>query len=446
MIQNKFRHLCLEINKAEFEILMKLENQFLEEELKLDHLIRSLPGDEVKTKLKDFDNIMLNPKITKLIEEDFSDFERKLDEGLTLIKIKQTKDLSELFAIFQNNLPNEDLLKSLQVTEPLGQELLRFNAEHIFEDQKRRDVFILSPKLSYYHESGTNSLKIGDSKRDSNVFKKSDIEKITSVSYNIKFKDKMIDSSIVSALNLLSQNLINVESLSLDLECHEDSHHEIAFYGLISSIFARPEKLKKIQIYAASVVLGDLGPLYLFENVFPKIKDLQSFDCTLYETQATSNVLRAITKIDFTNNLNLEKFRLNLAGASLEEQDIIQSLDKVPNVKDLLLGVGNTVLTDQAFEAFATKTLPSLDLVERLEVGFWETRMTNSDVSKFLTNLPNVVSLFVGFRSSPISDVPFQDFLEKKLPTLSNLQELKFNLEGTDVSQNLANKLKVWKK
>jgi len=450
MIANAFQSLYSKITKQELGMLFQLEKVFTEVSTPLDDFNTSTSFDlpfDVEAKLQEFSQIPSNPNLLKLANEDFSHLSKKLDQKVNSLKAKYTKEMSKLSAVFQNTLPDGDLLNDFNIIDPLKQEIQKFQKKKDLQQKQQdpqiSDVMIPPVELDIYQEE--NILKIEDSTtKKSLILEKPDIKEITQVQCKLKLQDEKLESSVVSALIHLSRRLVNIESISLIIDYRGNVSREVAFYGLILGLFSQPERLKNIEISVSNVVLGDLGPLYLFENVLPHIKNLKSFDCTLENAQTTSAILRALTKRNFASFPNLEKFRLNLSGADLEEQDIIRFLAKIPNVYDLLLGFDHTALTDQALNSFSTKILPFLYKVKRLEVGFNGTKLTDSGVSKFLANLPLIARLIVGFCSLPISDSCMQPFIHKKLPSLANLRELKFVLTGTNLSQKMKDKLRCW--
>jgi len=456
IITDKFQNLRLRIAREELEVLFKFETMFMDQRINLSNLVNGTSFDmpiDLEAKLNEFNDalaVLTNPKILKLAEEDFSDLEKSFDQKLAPLKTKHTEEISRLLAVFQNTLPKEDLLKDFNIRDPLNQEILEFQNKKSFQQKHQEpqisDLIIPPVELDISHKPGTNILDIEDPiTKKSFTLEKSYIEHITQLHCKLKLKDEVIERSTVSALIQLPRHLLNLESIHLEVGFCGTTNYEVAFYALILTLFSQPEKLKDIKIYASSAVLGEIGPLCLFENILPQIKDLKSFDCTFFKTQITNTVLRAINKVGFADMPNLEKFRLNIPGATFEEKDMIQLLVTIPNVKDVLLGFGDTALTDQVFEFFSTKTLPSLDKVERLEIGLWKTKLTESGVSRFLANLPDIPSLLIGFQSLQISDSCIQTFLDKMFTSLKNMQEFRLFLSDTNVSQNLIDKIQSWK-
>jgi len=450
MITDRFESLRSKILKKELEMLFKFESTFMDEEINLNNLISNTSFQipiNLQAKLKEFNDTLSalsNPNILTLAEEDFSSLEEEFAEKLAPLEAKQTEKISKILALFQKSLPNEDLLKDFETLDPLNQDIIK-SLEQKSPSPQIVDLLIPSVELDISHEAGARILKIEDSTtKKSLILKKPDREKITQVQCRLTLPKGIIENSILSVLILLSKHLVNVDSISLIIDGPRGVNREVAFYGLILTLFSHPERLKSLEISVSNVVVRDFGPLYLFEKVLPQIKDLRSFYCAFSETQTTSAVLRALTKINFSENQNLERFRLHLPGTLLEEQDIIQFLNKTPNVKDLLLGFGHTGLTDQALESFSTKILPSLNKVERLEVGLWETKLTDAGVSKFLANLPDITNLLIGLQLLRISDASIQEFLDKKLTSFNNLEELQVELSDTNVSQNLRRKIQNW--
>ncbi len=429
---------------------------FAEEKIRLENMLSGKSSNlasDVKKKMEQFYGIMANPEIMKLVEEDFTELEKKVNEEISQSTSKHTEELFQLLEIFQNSLPNEELLKSFNVIDDLNKKLEGFqeNRKFDFEEQARLIQEIVIPAVEFeITESSTGQiLSIEEYHRSakSYTFPKARLEKITQLKYTFRSEETNFEDKTLPALLWLSKFLPNLKTIEFDAgssyTCRNVSENR--FYTILTILLSKPENLEEINFDVSNSRVGDLGFIYLAEEVLPKVKNLKSFSCVLYKAQTSSRVLNAFSQLNFAAWPNLEKFRLNLAGASLKEEDIIQFLNVVPNVQDLLIGFGNTVLNDQCLEAFSTKILPSLNKLERFELGFWDTKLTGAGIQKFLTNLPSIKKLLIGMDRLEVTDDVIKTFLNEKLPLMNKLEELNLGFSGVSISESVLRELRHWK-
>ena len=274
------------------------------------------------------------------------------------------------------------------------------------------------------------------------TFERSKLEQAQKFESRFTLRTQKVVDIIVSSLQKLSKFLPNVKSPSFlfdDRYCSPIIHADEGFHKVLSTTLSQPHNLENLSIFfstASKYVLGDLGFLFLTENVLPKIKNLITFSLIIDQTQVSNQALKALSRVNWRTWPNLEQFRVDISEPSFRENDLLQFLNIVPNVKDLLLGFGNTQLTDQALEAFSTKILPSLEALERFEVGFWGTKLTSTGVEKFLMNIPNnVKTLLIGLERIEIKEDVIKLFLDKKLSSLARLKEFRFGISKDNLSK-----------
>jgi len=455
-IKERFEGLRNIITKQETQMLSKFEIVFMEEKAKLQNMLSNTESSDlansVKKKLKEFYDVKSNPNIVKMIEEDFTDLEKSVNEKLAISTAKHQEELSELLAIFQKSLPDGNLLKQFDVAGPLTQNLTEYNTKREFNSEEQikhiKEVVIPSVELNISLDADDHLLTVSEYRSPQSFkFDRSQLEQVQQVHYTL-MTEEHADDRVLPALIWLSKFLSNIKSIKFSFQTSLSFRDvpENRSYSILSATLSQPENLERIEIETSSSSMSDLGLIYLAEKVLPRIKDLKAFTCLLYKTKITGQVLQAFAQANFAARPNLESFGLNIAGASLKEEDIIAFLKTVPNAKDLLLGFGQTVLSDQALEDFSTNVLPSLNKIERFELGFWDTKLTGVGIKKFLMNAPSTIQKFlIGMERLDITDDAFESFLNGRLLAFTNLQELNFGLSGTEISENMSRQISRWK-
>jgi len=263
------------------------------------------------------------------------------------------------------------------------------------------------------------------------------------IHYQFKLEDDHITESLYFALYELSKFLTNAISISVYAATtdpnYQKQNFQSYFQSLFFALFSHAQNLQHIHIETSKTFVGDLVPTFILERVLPQAKNLKSLSFIIPHCGIRDFSIQSLINADLTN---LEKFRLNIAGAIFLEKDLIQFLSKIPNVKDLLIGLGDTPTTQNTFELFSTDTLPSLNKLERLEVGVWNTQISDEAVHKLLINLPmNIKSLVVVLDGTNTTDASLLEFLESKISLLSNLQQLFLSASMTLISNEISEKV-----
>jgi len=447
IIQQGFQRLHAAIDQQQSEMLQKLEKTFAEEKSILQNLMNksSQLSLDLQNKIEEFSKFRLNPKIAQLVEEDFSSLEDTINLEHMMTLRKHTKDLSQILNIFQNALPTENLLSQVK---PLAQQLTQFNEQrNSKQEEKLEDMVAFSVALNIQIQKETGSLRIDSSiKKNYYTFTKSELEEISQVSYRFWLKDEVLFNSILPVIMKLSNHLINVKEIKIDvLSDSKVKDPEMAFYSLMLASFSHPENLKSISVYAPDLSVKNIGPLYILQSVLPKVKDLETFSWNFKNTGITHGVLRALSKVAFKSMTNLQKFEINLSYNTLNENEIQEFLRTIPNVKDLRLNFSNTSLTDEALNAFSAHILPHLNQMQVFNADFNGTHITDAGVQTLMDNIPNISRIDIRLDDLKITDESLQTFFGCKLLSLSNLKHLKIHVEKTKLSNCFKQKIFDWK-
>jgi len=449
IVEARFKTLRAELTKQEFEIMLKFESIFMNEKTRLESMMKkgSDPSFDIKSKLEEFSNLLASPNIIKLIEEDFSDLEKIVDEKLLVSTNKHTEELSALLAIFEDSLPKEDLLKDLNhVLEPLDQQLLKFK-DYIPEELTQ--IVIPEIHLRIYEdlENEPGILKIEAPRFGGSVksvkFARAQLEKIKNLKIMISLDSYSIDTKTLALISSLSRHLTSLKSVKIEIG-RTDSEEicDRFFLHLLSSIFSHQENIEEIDINIQSCPIRDAGLSFFVEKLLPQCNKLRVLSLESYDIQTKGLFLKTLAEANLSNYPSLEKFHVNLQQSPLNEEYVIPFLSKLPNVKDLLLGLGETSLTDKALEIFATQGLNPLDKLQILDIGLWENKLSDSAIQTFFANIPNSISkLFIGVNDNPITDASLQDFIENRLSLFTDLKELELDVSETALSSELIQKI-----
>ena len=437
-IRKRFDHLRKILTSQEAHMKIMVNNIFLEKKQRLEATTIN-PAElskTVGTKLKDFNEIMSNPNIAKMVQEDFSELSNLIEEKLISPNDKFLKELDQLSVPFEKALPSEDLLKGLNVMEALNKELQTIEAKpKLIQEISDDSILIQNVGLDINIGIFSQTLNVQSSNTEKSVtLKKPQLAKLKGLHYQLSPNPIVVDT-----LTSLIKHLSGIEYVSIDIpqNCSDSPFDEKALFNLVSATFSLSKNVKHIYIDVKNTAVSDMVPVYIIEKIVPEIKNLKSFSFISQNSGITTAVLKALAKPNFSQKPSLEKFKLQFSGVTLEEQAVVEFLSQAPNVKELSLGFGNTAVEDKWLDSFSTSILPSLNKVQKLEIGLSKTNLTDEEVQKLLRNLPNVTNLLVELEQTKISDASFQEFLETKVSSLTNLRNLDINLSGTNTSKDM---------
>jgi len=427
-------------------MLVKVNNVLIDEKARLGEIFNKVSissSFNIEEKIKEFSNVLSTHNISKLLEQDFSDIEKMIDEKLSALTSKNTEELLELLAILQKAIPKADLLKDFNVIEPLDQQILKFHerstTQNIPEDLTQ--ILIQDVELQIAEDSGVLKIQASD-KPQSFTFDKAHLEQIKSLHFDISMnsvRDFKINEKTLPSISLLLKFLTNVKSVNIHLESNSYEGQKDQLLGqLLSNIFSQLQTLEEIDINIKNTFIEGQSLIFFIERLLPRYKTLKSFSCHFNHSNKTNRTLRILSNANLSNYPHLEKLHLTFEESSLCEEDFIQFFSQISHVKDLQIRFANTSLTDQALEYFSMKILPSLDQLESLDLRLSKNKITDISVQKLLANIPNsITNLNIRLNQNNITDAGIQDFIDNKLALLTNLKDLLIGVSKTNVSDTL---------
>ena len=454
-IKERFSCLHAVINKHEAQMLFRLENMMIEEKIKLENSLLGKEASEIKRTLDEFSKIMSSPEILKILNENFEELEKTITDEFTLTSQKM-EEFKDLLAVFEKSLPKEDLLNNLNISNILDKNLSEFQEKRRFgfeEGIKNTSQVVISSGLRF-NLLNDQMLEVRESNSQSQPterIERAKLEQIEEIVYHLNLRGAIEDDEneeedkVVAGLLRLSKFLPNVKSVKFSFSGGRyKSEYDKRFRHILSATLTQPKNVQKLFFNFNDCEIGGVGIIFLAENVFPRIRDLKTLSILVKKTTVSSSMLKALARTNWKACPNLETFRLDILGASVKETDVIEFLNVVPNVKDLLLGFGDAEVTDKSIETFSTKVLPSLDKLERFEVGFWGTKLTHVGVEKLLMYLPSIKTLLVGLNRTEITEEVVKLFLEKKLPELTQLIEFRLRVSKENLSEDIIKEINDW--
>jgi len=454
-IQRSFNKLRHWIDSQESAMLINLVNLVIDEENHLENAIgkSSDLAVNVQAKLKELENIMENPNITKVIEQGYTELEKQVDKKLNFIA-EQSLGLPDLLNVLERNIQAEEKVQIFEAIEFCNQEIAAFiqrknnHSESItipgtknlliFQSQDKKEFSIITDSSQDQNSEFTFAREFSSNPPqhllpESFTFSKSDLEKIRSLHYELNLSN--CPGEVLTSLIQLPKFLENVKELVITLTGSADSEIDQIFFCNILSIheplFASLEKFK---VHISKTLIRNFGVTFLFETILSQMKALKNIVIFFTDIKNDSDSLRKLAEARLKSLSNLEKFHFANDGVSFTgEEDLIRFFDGIPNVKDLSISLNDTLITDYELKYFSN-ILPCLNKVKKLSLSLSNTKISDVGVEKLWANLLGITNLSMDLDNTLITDASIESLFDLKTTSLKNLKHLYLSTVGTQVS------------
>ncbi len=132
---------------------------------------------------------------------------------------------------------------------------------------------------------------------------------------------------------------------------------------------------------------------------------------------------------------------MSLAQTPVAEEAIMKLLENLPNVENIFVDFGKTVITDKSLNFFSRSSLQTLTNLKQLELRLYETRVQDLAIRDLFLNLPELKSLILDFQGTSITDQSLSYLLESNPQLLKSLKHFEIDLKATKVSPGILTKI-----
>jgi len=132
---------------------------------------------------------------------------------------------------------------------------------------------------------------------------------------------------------------------------------------------------------------------------------------------------------------------VSLAQTPVAEEAIMKLLENLPNVENIFVDFGKTVITDKSLNFFSRSSLQTLTNLKQLELRLYETRVQDLAIRDLFLNLPELKSLILDFQGTSITDQSLSYLLESNPQLLKSLKHFEIDLKATKVSPGILTKI-----
>lgn len=175
-------------------------------------------------------------------------------------------------------------------------------------------------------------------------------------------------------------------------------------------------------------------PDKLIAHIFPQLNCLRGFRVNLNSTKAADLSLDAITKNFSPKFLQLEYFELYLYETKVKDDNIAHLFKKMEKIKRFLLVLSHTKVTDATLQSFVINTLFPARTLEELELHFASTSVGDQSVTKLFDCVINLKNFVLNLESTKVSDKSIKSFISTTLPSINYKGELEMYLRNTKVT------------
>jgi len=172
----------------------------------------------------------------------------------------------------------------------------------------------------------------------------------------------------------------------------------------------------------------------LIAQIFPSMNSLKGFRINLNSTKAAEQSVETIAKSFSPNLLNLEYFELCLYETKVKDENVVKFFQKMDNIKRFVLVLSHTKVTDTTLETFVLNTLFKANVLEELELHFASTSITDQSVTKLFNCIINLKNFVLNLESTKVSDKSIKPFVTNTLSSVNYKGEFEMYLRNTKVT------------
>jgi len=363
--------------------------------------------------------------------------ERTLDTILESIMLQLKGIYSFKLLLSDTNVLDQTILRFSKRLLPLMSSLENFQlglANTRLTDQSLVQLFVPLPKVKTFMLNLSNT-KVTDQSLE--ALSKHCIATMTRVeSFEIYlFSTSVTDESVIP----LFTDMPFVKKYALGLSNTKISDKTLE--SLQSNTLVFLNRLESLELYFSNTEITDSGLKHIFGNM----ESIKSLILGLSGTNITNKGLEAFVEKSLPTLRFLETFELYLFNTAVTDESVTLLFSPMKSLRNYVLGLSDTDITDQSINTFAMKTLSSMKELQILELYLADTAITDSSLSKLSAHLsPSLNRLVLDLNYTDITDKSLEELSQPILRSIQNLSHLEISIKDTQTtleSQNILNKL-----
>ena len=232
-------------------------------------------------------------------------------------------------------------------------------------------------------------------------------------------------SEIFQTLNSYTSLKVVFTSLGLN-DCHA--------LQLFDLLFFRIQHLTEIEISLKNCKITNEPILFFCNNILPRATSLNYFTLQLGHTQINDLSLIALAKALSPFSKNLKEFLLGVENTGITDDGIEKIFGIIEGVKTLRLYLDGTLITDRSLKLLGEKKMPVN--LEKLSLDVSETKITMEGVTAIFTGIPKDIGrLSLSFEGIKLSDEVISLFERTVCLKLGVVEDVHLRLEGRELRE-----------
>ena len=255
----------------------------------------------------------------------------------------------------------------------------------------------------------------------------------------LEFNRKNLSSEVIEALHLLWSQIKEISHLRLDLSSKELTDENLIQFCCDDFLVRKSINSFELNLQGCQISNEALDKV-LF-SVLKQTETLTSFKLQLAHTSITDKTITMLAKNLLRSMPILEAFQLSLLGTAVTDQSLVQLFVPMPKLKNFMLNVSNTKVSNQTIEALGRHSVRTMKTLESFELYTFNTKVNDEGLTHLFVVTPSITRYVLGLSGTLITDQGLQAFADHTLPSMQELTSLELYLSNTKVTDSGLNKI-----
>ena len=207
--------------------------------------------------------------------------------------------------------------------------------------------------------------------------------------------------------------------------------------SLCSSVLHANNKLETFEVWLTGCQLREKSISSMLSKMSKSLSGVRRVSLGLGRTSITNKTMEALGSGLSVISKSLEHLEVHVGSTSVTDEGISQLfVDSLKHLRSLVLNLEGTRVSDRSLDAFTKVLLPSMSMLEHLELGLCETEVTDEGVSRVVMgDAGNLRSLVLVLNGTKVSSEGMEKVIDDCLPKFRGLRRLEVMVDGRNVGE-----------
>jgi len=252
----------------------------------------------------------------------------------------------------------------------------------------------------------------------------------------------------ISTLCFLRMKIPRIRAIKIKLG--DSKLSDEALFDVFSCLFWKNNLLQSLSFISDARGPFEKSILYLAENILPTTLCLKHLEIGFANSKFSPRAINSLTQSVSKIARNLQTFEFASSFNNVDTSALQKLFVRMPKLRTF--GFYSTLqdISDDIFNRFISKTLPSLKKLKYFELNMNFTSVTDLSIRKFFESLPEnwfvtLCSFKMDLSVTRITNESLQEFVYQTLPKFQRLRTLELLTDYTQVTPDIKNKISRWK-